>query len=89
MNGTVKTYLKWPNGTSSNEHFYIYVPVGHSITSIKAASNTTVAYDLASSVTKQSGTVVINTTNGHAQGTYDVYEVTKATGYTNVEVTIK
>ena len=89
MSGTVKTYLKWPNGTTSDEHFYIYVPVGHSITSIKAANNTTVAYDLASSVTKQSGTAVINTTNGHAQGTYDVYEVTKATGYTNVEVIIK
>lgn len=88
MSGTVKTYLKWPNGTTSDEHFYIYVPVGHSITSIKAANNTTVAYDLAASVTKQSDTVVINTTNGHAQGTYDVYEVTKATGYTNVEVTI-
>lgn len=89
MNGTVKTYLKWPNGTSSDEHFYIYVPVGHSITSIKAANNTTIAYDLDATVTKLSNTVVINTTNGHAQGTYDVYEVTKATGYTNVEVIIK
>lgn len=84
-----KIYLKWPNATTSAQTFYIYIPTGHTLTKIVAADNNTPAYDLTATATKQSSTTTIATSNGHGTaGIYDVYIVTKATGYTCVEVTI-
>lgn len=86
----VTMYYKWPSATSASDVFKIFVPTGHIIKTIKAADNFTAKYNINWTATKQSGTVQIEATNGHATGTYDVWTVKKSDGgTTNVEVTIQ